>query len=88
MSLLILVAAPLQGADRQQGKRLHDHACTRCHGPEIYTRDSRRIHTRPQLERQVELCAQNAAKVAWSDEQKTAVADYLDHAFYRFGDER
>ena len=67
------------GGAKPDGAKLHDQSCTRCHGSEVYGD----IGSRDGLRDMVVRCANQAAKVDWSDAQVTAVTDYLTR-FYPF----
>ncbi|MFZ0257748.1 MAG: hypothetical protein WAN46_19385 [Gammaproteobacteria bacterium] len=82
--LLLLIAGSAGAEDGASGKALHDRACTSCHGTEVYTRPDRKIDSLTALERQVQRCAEKAAKVDWNASQIDAVAQYLNNAFYGF----
>mgnify|MGYP002713069442 CR=1 FL=1 len=83
-------AVPARAADAAAGKRLHAANCAGCHagivggdGSKLYTRESRRIHSFPGLERQVERCVQSRA-LDWSKTQIDDVVAYLNQTYYRF----
>ena len=58
--------------------------CSSCHGTEVYTRPNHKMTSLPQLTKQVRRCTQ-AAGASWFDEDITAVANFLDKSYYKFG---
>jgi hypothetical protein len=83
-------AVPARAADTAIGKRLHEAHCASCHagivggdGSKLYTRESRRIHSFPGLERQVERCVQSR-DLNWSKAQINDVIAYLNQTYYHF----
>ncbi len=76
----VLALAADDGADPQA---LIDQNCISCHGPEVYTRADRRIHSLPALGKQVRMCEQNLG-LRWFDDQVDAVSAYLNDQYYRF----
>lgn len=82
--LLLLITGAAGAEDVASGKALHQQACTGCHGTEVYTRPDRKIDSLAGLERQVQRCANNAAKVDWTASQMDAVVNYLNDTFYGF----
>jgi hypothetical protein len=80
-SLLIALAAPGAGtsADAEQ---LYQDNCLKCHGPEVYTRDDRKVTSLPGLQRQVQRC-ELALGLKWFDDEINAVADYLNQNYYK-----
>lgn len=83
-ALLLLTAASAGAEDVENGKTLHDQACTGCHGTDVYSRQDRKIDSLAALEHQVQRCANQAAKVDWSAPQIDAVVNYLNKTFYGF----
>ena len=49
LSLLLLVISTLQAQDMEIGNKLHEEHCTRCHTPEIYTREKRIVNSYAEL---------------------------------------
>ncbi|HHH39890.1 MAG TPA: cytochrome c [Sedimenticola sp.] len=82
--LLLLAAGPATAADPDAGGKLVKKNCTECHGSEVYTRDDRRVKTRPGLSRQVQRCEQ-ALGLTWFDDEVENAAEYLDRSYYHFG---
>lgn len=84
--LVILAASTLvHGADINNGKLLHDENCMRCHKPDIYIRNDRKIKSIAQLTARVRQC-ELANKLTWFDEEINDVAAYLNATYYMFGD--
>jgi hypothetical protein len=86
--LAFLAALTLGGpvaaeSDVEIGKQLTDEHCYACHGNEIYTREDRRVTSRPGLTVQVQRCEQ-ALSLTWFDDQIDSVAEYLNRSFYHF----
>ena len=79
----LLVSAPGQAADIDNGKKLHEERCTRCHGSEVYTRSNRRVKSFDKLASQVRFC-KNQTGVMWFDDEVNDVIHYLNDSFYQF----
>lgn len=75
--------APLQAATMSDIESLYAEHCVGCHGPEVYTRQDRKVTSLPGLERQVRLCELNLG-LTWFDEEITAMTDYLNAQYYKF----
>jgi cytochrome c2 len=73
-----------QEADPAAGKQLVTNNCTECHGTDIYTREERRVTTRPGLTKQVRRCEQ-ALGLTWFDEDVENAAEFLNRSYYHFG---
>lgn len=74
----------------QKGKVLHDKLCLSCHtgmfggdGSGIYTRDDRRVHSFPGLEKQIGNCNHNLG-FNLNKEQLANILDYLSQTYYMF----
>jgi len=88
LSGLILVpvlstAAEPAASGSVDAQALYDANCTKCHGPEVYTRDDRRIESLDALHGQVRTCEQNL-ELTWFDDQVDAVASLLNRKYYKF----
>ncbi len=81
--LLLLLVQPALAADSANGKILHDEQCLRCHDSALYTRDERRVQSFEALSYQVDVCISQLG-VAWFDEEKADVIEYLNDNFYTF----
>lgn len=75
-----LAAGEEDGVDAQA---LVDQSCVSCHGPEVYTRADRRVHSLSDLDKQVRMCEQNLG-LRWFDDQVDAVTTLLNDRFYKF----
>ncbi|MEN8170102.1 MAG: cytochrome c [Pseudomonadota bacterium] len=80
-------------ADANRGATLHNEQCIACHasrfgnnGNDIYTRSTRRVHTLPGLQKQVNRCKNNL-QIVWFDEDVADVTSHLNATFYHFGQE-
>ncbi|MDH4030332.1 MAG: cytochrome c [Chromatiales bacterium] len=71
------------GADVQNGKRLHDERCMKCHDDSVYTRKDHFVTSKEALAKQVNRCALNTG-AQWSDEDVADVVDYLNASYYKF----
>ena len=69
--------------DMAKGNKLHDAACTQCHGSEVYTRKDHRVKSIEGLIGQVNMCNQNLTR-NYSDNQLNDLVKYLNDAFYKF----
>ncbi|VAW76731.1 hypothetical protein MNBD_GAMMA15-171 [hydrothermal vent metagenome] len=81
--LLFILSSTSVFADTDNGKKLHDATCMKCHGNEVYSRDGRFIKDREALNKQVSRCQLNAG-AQWFDEDVADVVQYLDETFYKF----
>jgi mono/diheme cytochrome c family protein len=79
----LLGATSLQAADPQQGHKLVESHCQRCHGSEVYTRPDRRVTSLPGLHKQVRRCEQMLG-LTWFDEDIENTAAYLNQEYYNF----
>ena len=57
--------------------------CFACHGIEMYTGKKRKVESIPVLESQVR-CCETVVKGPWSNEEISAVTQYLNNRFYHF----
>jgi len=83
LSLLLFVISPLQAEDMETGKKLHEEHCTRCHTPDIYTRQHRLVNSYAELVERVRQC-ELSNELTWFDEEINAVVGYLNSTYYRF----
>lgn len=65
-----------------EGKKLHDESCIRCHTSSMYTRDNRK-NSYAALRQQVGFCSQNF-RTGWFPEEEKSVVDYLNKHYYKF----
>ncbi len=56
----------------------------RCHQPEIYTSNNRKVSTFVQLRKKVEQC-ELINELAWFEEEVDDVTAYLNATYYLFG---
>ena len=82
-ALLLVMVFPLQAQDIDPGKKLHNEHCTRCHTPEIYTREHRIVNSYAELAERVRQC-ELSNELTWFDEEINAVVDYLNSTYYHF----
>jgi cytochrome c553 len=75
-------AAPLPG-DSEEGKRLLDANCMKCHGTDIFTRKDRKVQSLDALKEQLVACS-HAAKKEFSASEMQDLLKYLNDEFYRF----
>ena len=73
-----------EDTDLVHGKQLVDDNCYACHGSEVYTRNDRRVRSRPGLSKQVQRCELTLG-LGWFDEDVENAAEHLNQNFYRFG---
>lgn len=69
--------------DIAAGKALTDENCYACHGTEFYTREDRRVVSRPKLTSQVRQCELQLG-LQWFDDDVENTAAYLNKSFYHF----
>jgi mono/diheme cytochrome c family protein len=67
----------------EDGKRLHDANCKRCHDTGVYTRKNRTVHSLDALKHQVEDCG-HMAGAKLSAAQTQSILNYLNQQFYQF----
>ena len=83
LTLSLLAASSISFANESPEALLQDK-CSSCHGSEVYTRPDHKMNSLAQLTKQVRRCTQ-AAGASWFDEDITAVANFLDKSYYKFG---
>jgi len=77
-------AAPLPAeAVVGRGQALYENHCRVCHDASVHTRDTRRVHSRGELQLYVSTWSFHA-QLDWSREEITDVVEYLDRTYYRF----
>lgn len=74
---------PVEAADADNAQKLYDQNCISCHGPEIYTREDRKVTSLPGLQRQVQRC-ELALGLKWFDEDINDMTRFLNERYYRF----
>lgn len=75
-------AAAQPAAEVSRGQLLYDTHCLACHSEKLHWRDGRLVKDWPTLKDQVRRF-QAVANLAWSDEDITEVASYLNRSIYR-----
>jgi hypothetical protein len=80
---LALGLGPARAEEAPNPHALHTENCVKCHGPEIYTREGRKVTSYEGLGRQVQRC-ETALGLRWFDEDIAAMTGYLNRDFYRF----
>ncbi len=85
LSLLVLLGtSSLFSADIDNGKDLYYEAkCQKCHTPEGYTTDKRKIKDFAKLQWRVKRCA-FTMNAGWFEEDIEDVVHYLNESFYKF----
>ncbi|MCU0833079.1 MAG: cytochrome c [Chromatiaceae bacterium] len=83
LAITLLSLVPAAAASPTPGQPLYEAHCLGCHGPEVYTREDRKVTSLPGLQRQVQRC-ELALGLKWFDDEIGAVADYLNESYYRF----
>ena len=84
--LTILCLLPLTSAafaDLDNGKKLLDEQCMKCHDDSVYTRANRFITNKAALRKQVDRCHLNTG-AQWFDTDVDDVANYLNETYYKF----
>ena len=81
---LLITIVPTHATDINNGMKLHQENCTRCHQPEIYLHEDRKVKTLEQLKKQVQQC-ELAIELAWFEEEVDDVTEYLNASYYLFG---
>lgn len=80
---LLLASTPNSHAsDIKHAQQLHDSQCLRCHQPDFYQRENRKVKTLSRLHAAVETCNTDLA-TGWFPEDVTAVSNYLNEKFYK-----
>jgi mono/diheme cytochrome c family protein len=89
ISSLIFIS-PVNAANIENGKDLHNSNCTSCHismqggdGSGIYTRENKRMESYPALIKQVKRC-RDSLGMPWPEEHVNDVVEYLNDSFYKF----
>ena len=77
---IVFATSPLLAGE---GKALHEKNCSRCHGTDVYTRETRGVKSLKGLKSRVKQCSL-AAESKWTDDEVIMVADYLNKNFYKF----
>ncbi len=85
-ALLAASGFAAQAADFDNGKKLYQAHCTRCHGSEVYVRQERIVNNLEELRQRVRQC-ELATEQAWFEEEIEDVVFYLDKTFYKFSNE-
>lgn len=85
-SLLILAlpVTSVNAADIENGQTLHNENCLRCHQPELYQKDERKVKNLKHLRSQVLFC-EVSNDLDWFDEEIDDVTEYLNVTYYLFG---
>ena len=81
--LTLLLVGTQAAADIENGRKLHNENCLKCHDDGVYTREDRFIKDRQGLATQVQRCEVNLG-LQWFDEQIEDVTDYLNQTYYNF----
>jgi hypothetical protein len=81
--LAALCTTQCPAAEDNSAQTLYEENCVSCHGPEVYTREERKISSLSALEKQVRHC-ETALGLLWFDEDISAVAQLLNERFYHF----
>ena len=71
-----------QAQDQSRGELLYRTHCAECHSSQVHWREKKTVRDWPSLRAQVTFW-QAQARLGWGDEDITAVARYLNAAFYR-----
>ena len=67
----------------ENGEKLHETHCVKCHTDSVYTREARFVKSMDALSKQVKRCKNNLS-IAWFDEDTEAVAHFLNEKYYKF----
>jgi mono/diheme cytochrome c family protein len=78
-----VLSLPVHAVDMEYGRQLHEKNCTRCHTPEVYTREKRMVNNLAELEGRIRQC-ELANGLTWFDEDIDAVVTYLNATYYKF----
>ncbi len=81
VTLALMAGQSLAGIEN--GQKLHDENCVKCHDSSVYTREDRFVTSRDSLKTQVQRCNVNLG-TQWFDEDVNAVTDYLNTNYYKF----
>lgn len=77
-----------QGTEAAQlayGHELHEEHCARCHEPEFYMKEDRKVQDRAKLDSMVRACDAQLGTSLF-DEDMEILANYLDKKYYRFSE--
>ena len=83
LASLLAASLSVQAEETVDAQALVEQNCTSCHGPEVYTRDERRVESLDALHGQVQMCEQNL-ELTWFDDQVDAVTSLLNRKYYNF----
>ena len=75
----------VSAAEFDAGQALYENHCQYCHESWAHERDGRKVTSKAGLRQMVEAWSIHAS-LDWDDEAIDAVADYLNHTFYKFAD--
>ncbi len=67
----------------ERGKVLVEKNCQRCHDNSMFTRRDSIIFSLSALKKRVLFC-ESMARAGWSEDDKKAVIEYLNHTYYHF----
>ena len=81
--LLLFVVSTSQADEMDPGGKLHEEHCTRCHSPDIYTRENRIVNSYAELAERVRQC-ELSNELTWFDEEINAVVSFLNSSYYHF----
>ncbi|MGB1801148.1 MAG: c-type cytochrome [Gammaproteobacteria bacterium] len=89
IKLLVLFSLSFsaQAVDIENGKKLHNEGCVRCHDETMYTREDRAINNFDELHKRIRNC-EIMTDMTWFDEEIDDVAAYLNQTYYRFNLEK
>ena len=79
----VVAAAPVQSADLDRGRSLHDRQCLSCHGTNVYSRPNRYIKSLEQLKRETERWS-GLANPPLKKKEIDEIARYLNQTYYHF----
>lgn len=71
------------GENIEQGRRLHDQHCLRCHGPQMYQRPESAIEDLATLRQRVNHC-ELGQELSWFPDEVDKVVAYLNARYYHF----
>jgi predicted lipase len=80
---LVATSHSALAADVNNGKKLQQKNCMKCHDDGMYTRDDRFIKNESSLRTQVQRC-ESTLGLTWFDEEVNDVTAYLNQSFYHF----
>ncbi len=83
ISLFLCSTTYLYAADLFNGELQHSEKCTGCHDSSIYSREDRKVSSKPRLVAQVNFCKNNLG-LMWFDEEVSDVVEYLNKHYYKF----